>query len=204
MIRISITALAVLLAASPAKARDRQAIARCAAIKGDLDRLTCFDGLAKQAGLAGPQSLPVPTEGTGKWQVQRDKNPVDDSERVVLVLVADSGKNRRGMPIAFIARCQSSKTEVYIAWEDYLGMDGARVTTRVGDSPAKTETWSISTDRRGSFAPSAVKLLKDMATADKFLAQVVPYGESPITAIFDTAGLRTALAPLTKVCGWQP
>src|SRR5689334_19643185 len=104
MQRITLAAvLAACLLASTATAQDRQAIARCAAIKGDLDRLTCFDDLAKKPGLAGPQALPVETEGAGKWQVNRDKNPVDDSERVMLLLVADSGKNRWGRPIGFVA-----------------------------------------------------------------------------------------------------
>jgi hypothetical protein len=76
------TALAVLLAAMlgrvPVSAQDRQAaiaehfklIAQCSVIKGDPERLTCFDAVANKAdvvGLARPQPLPVPTEGTGKW-----------------------------------------------------------------------------------------------------------------------------------------
>jgi hypothetical protein len=51
------SALACLFAAIVAPtpmAQDRQAIARCAAMKGDLDRLSCFDDLARKSGLSGP------------------------------------------------------------------------------------------------------------------------------------------------------
>jgi type VI secretion system protein VasI len=120
-IAAAVACLLAIFVAPTAVAQDRQAIARCAAIKGDLDRLTCFDDLAKKAGLAGPQPLPVETAGTGKWHVQRDKNPIDDSERVGIALEADSGKNRWGKPIVFVARCESHETEAFIAWGDYLG-----------------------------------------------------------------------------------
>jgi TonB family protein len=41
-----------------------------------------------------------------------------------------------------------------------------------------------------------------MAEAETFLAQVTPYNENPITAIFDTRGMAAALKPLAKTCGW--
>jgi type VI secretion system protein VasI len=46
-------------------------------------------------------------------------------------------------------------------------------------------------------------LLKDMAGADKFIVQATPYDESPVTAVFDTTGMKVALAPLMDVCGWS-
>ncbi len=186
-------------------------IARCAAIPGDLDRLGCFDSLAKKFNLNGPQPLPTSVSGTGKWVVSHDKNPVDDSERVVIALEADSGAGRFGESVSFVARCQSKKTEAYINWNSYLGDDSGSVysewkyiTTRVGNEPASTEQWDISTDKKATFAPGRVEsLLKKMASANKFLAQVTPYGENPTTAIFDTTGMRSALKPLASACGWK-
>jgi type VI secretion system protein VasI len=194
---VAVCLLAVILApAMSARAQDRQAIAQCAAMKGDLDRLTCFDDLAKKAGLAGPQPLPVEVVGIGKWQVQRDKNPVDDSERVMLKLVADSGVSRWGRPVVLYARCQSGKTEVFIEFDSYLGLDMVRLTTRTGSAPAKIEQWLSSTDHKAAFcARPGSKVLMDMAGANKFLVQVVPYSEPPLTAIFDTTGLKAGARP---------
>lgn len=111
----------------------------------------------------------------------------------------------------FAARCQSNKTEAYINWNDFLGDDSSSVyeewkyvTIRIGAGDAEEQKWNISTDKRATFAPEwAGSLLKKMASADSFLAQVTPFGESPLTAIFDTRGMSAALMPLAETCGWS-
>jgi type VI secretion system protein VasI len=185
-------------------------LAKCAAISGDLERLQCFDDLAQAAGLDGPQPVAVHTGDTGKWRVSQETNPIDDTHRVVLALVATEGKSRWGGDIVFIARCRSNETEAYISWGDYLGNDGdiynewKRVTVRVGGEKAREERWSLSTDSQATFAPTwAGNLLKQMASTTKFIAQVTPYNESPRTAIFDTTGMASALKPLAETCGWE-
>lgn len=200
------------LMASPVMAIEDQALAKCAVMEGDLDRLSCFDDLVRDAGLDAPQPQAVPetASNAGKWAVSRDKNPLDDSERVVLILRADSGSSRFSGPIGFIARCQSNSTEAYINWGDYLGNDGTfrneykNVTVRIGDGQASTQRWSLSTDSKATFAPSwAGDLLKKMAATNKLVVQTTPYNESPVTAIFDTTGMADALEPLMEVCGWS-
>jgi type VI secretion system protein VasI len=42
-----------------------------------------------------------------------------------------------------------------------------------------------------------------MLGADKFIAQTTPYNENPVTAIFETRGLRNALVPLADTCDWD-
>lgn len=205
------TAFLVTLTAS-ASAVDNASIAKCAIVDGDLARLSCFDDLARDAGLDGPKPMPVPDKSAtaGKWSVDRDKNPIDDTERVVLRLTADSGVSRWNDEISFIARCRSNETEAYIVWNDYLGNDGdhrnefKNVTVRIGDDKATVERWTLSTDSKATFAPEwAGTLLQKMAASDRFIAQVTPYNESPVTAIFDTTGMAAALEPLMEVCKWS-
>ncbi len=94
---------------------------------------------------------------------------------------------------------------------EYLGDDSDSVygnwkyvTVRIGSQKAVKQRWGVSTDSKATFAPNwAGSLLKSMAKADTFLIQTTPYGESPVTAIFHTAGLQNALVPLAKACGWS-
>jgi len=37
---------------------------------------------------------------------------------------------------------------------------------------------------------------------DNFLTQITPYGENPVMATFDIQGLKEAIKPLRKACGW--
>lgn len=180
---------------------DDKEYAKCAVIDGDLARLGCFDNLAKKKNLDGRQVQPTSIEGKGKWKVSVDVNPIDDSKTVTLVLVADSGKNRWGNPVFLVARCQSNSTDLYIGWNDYLGSE-ADVLARVGDNKAVTQRWSMSTDKKASFHRKPIPFLKEMLTSPKLVAQVTPYNESPVTAIFNTAGLENAIKPLRETCSW--
>lgn len=190
----------------------RAGIARCAVIEGLLERAECYDAVARTHGLDGPQAISPTSNGdTGDWLVREDVNPIDDSRRVVLVLEAESGKARFGQPVRLVARCQSDKTEVYINWHDYLGDDSSSVyeewkyvTERVGERTSIRRKWTVSTDNSATFAPnSPIALLKQIATVERFVAQVTPHNESPVTAIFRVTGLRQALVPLAAACNWS-
>lgn len=175
--------------------------ARCAAVDGDLQRLECFDGLARENNLDGPQPEATGVQGVGKWDVRSETNPIDDSRTVTLVLIADSGASRYRDSVYLIARCQSNTTEVYINWNDYLGSE-AEVTSRVGSATANTQRWGMSTDKQATFHPRPIPFLRSMLNADRFVAQVTPYNESPTTAVFDVRGLENAIRPLRETCSW--
>jgi type VI secretion system protein VasI len=176
-------------------------VAVCAATPGDLDRLQCFDDLARAHNLEGPQPQPVNTEGNGKWAVSSNTNPIDDSTTVVLVLQAESGRGSYGDPVALIIRCSSNQTNMYINWRSYM-TDDTRVTTRIGDASAQTAVWSNSTDNQATFRRQPIPFVEEMMTANSFVAQATPYSENAITAIFDTSGLKNAIRPLREECGW--
>jgi len=71
--------LAFLCFSVAAQASIEKEIAKCAVKSGDLDRLSCYDNLAKREGLAGPQDEPTKISGKGNWQVSVTTFPVDDS-----------------------------------------------------------------------------------------------------------------------------
>lgn len=198
---IAFTATAILFSSPVFGEIDSADIAVCAAMKGDLDRLECYDQLARNNGLNAPQPLPTDIEGTGEWGVQVTTNPIDDSRTVLLALPAVSGESKWGNAVSFFARCQSNKTEAYIAWNDYLGSE-ATVLTRIGDNQATTSRWGLSTDSQATFHPRAIAFLKEMMQADSMVAQTTPYNESPVTAIFDTTGMQNAMTPLRETCNW--
>ncbi|MEJ2622594.1 MAG: type VI secretion system-associated protein TagO, partial [Candidatus Thiodiazotropha sp.] len=139
----------------------------------------------------------------GKWVVIENKNPIDDSITVTMRLTASTGESKYGDKISLVARCKNNNTEFYINWHDYLGND-AYVLTRNGSNKAVEKEWSISTDKKSSFHPDGtITFLKDMMDSNKFLAQITPYSENPVTAIFDTTGMSNAIKPLRHVCGWS-
>jgi type VI secretion system protein VasI len=88
-------------------------------------------------------------------------------------------------------------------WNDYLGSDRIAVTTRIGDQEAETKRWSLSTDNSATFYPgNDTDFIRAMFAGDRLVAQTTPYNESPVTAVFNTTGLETAITDLRKTCGW--
>ena len=139
------------------------------------------------------------------------------------LLRADSGEGTYGDPIALGIRCKSGVTDVLIAWESFLGTDKTTVTHRVGEAPAQTIEWGISTDhtitvypiRRSVPVPPGwgmteipgthpLEFILELLEADipRLVVRVVPYGESPITAIFDLTGMENAVEGVRAACGW--
>lgn len=177
-------------------------VASCAQIKGDLQRLQCFDSLAQAHGINKPKD-PTPTvEGMGKWHVEAKTNPIDDTKTVVLGLVADSGKSRFGVPVSLVIRCVNNSTDLYINWQSFLGSESV-VHARMGKEEAIEEDWNLSSDQQATIYPyDPVAYIKKMMTSNSFVAQVTPFNESPITAVFDTTGLENAIKPVRDVCKW--
>ncbi|MBL4761258.1 MAG: hypothetical protein JKY93_00995 [Gammaproteobacteria bacterium] len=210
-----------MLASLPVNAAElKHSVATCAILEGDLERLECYDTLAEDNKLDKPQTVNTTVNAIqkddnwqalvgmeppkpSKWSVNEKSNPIDDSQSVYLHLKADSGKSRRDDIVTMLIRCKSNKTELMLTWHDFLGRN-VDVLTRIGNEKARTKRWSVSTDSKATFHPTGtIAFIKQMEKYNKLLAQVTPYSESPITAIFDTTGLSEALIPLKKTCNWK-
>ena len=194
--------LVLILAPAFAAAVEDNEVATCAAKTNTVQRLACFDDMAKRHNLA-PASTARAAAAPGKWWTQTNTDPLNDKAVHIAGLSAESGRGRFGDTIGMVIRCKDNKTEMYINWESFLGTDSARITHRVGKEQAITSSWSVSTDHKASFFPgSPVPTLKRMLTETSFVANVTPYSESPITATFDLTGIEGALADIRSGCSW--
>jgi len=99
-----------------------------------------------------------------------------------------------------ILRCKSAKAELFINWNNYLGSE-AVVTSRVGTAAASQRQWGLSTDEKAAFYPrNPAQLIEELTRVDRFVAQVTPYNESPVTPSFDVTGLADAAVPFFETC----
>jgi type VI secretion system protein VasI len=169
-----------------------------------MDRLSCFDALAKTLGVSQPRVTAQPAaRGTGKWIVRTETSPIDDSKNVYLTLEANetiSGMIGWERP-SLVLRCKEKKPVAYIAWNVYLGLESTSILTRLDNEPATTSTWSISTDNKAAFyGDEAMPFIDTLAGHTRLLAQVTPYGEAPALVTFSLSGLNEAAKLLHKAC----
>lgn len=180
-----------------------QEIMVCAAEENSVKRLACFDEMATKHSLAPSTTTSTGSPGTGEWHMQTDTDPLTDKAVYYAGLSASSGTGRFGDRVLLVVRCANNKTEMYINWASYLGSRSTNVTYRVGKEKAKTSSWSISSNHKATFYPgSPIQLIKELMDNDSFAANLTPYNENPITAVFNTSGAKEALADLRKGCNW--
>ncbi|HGV3496593.1 TPA: type VI secretion system-associated protein TagO [Klebsiella michiganensis] len=171
-------------------------------------RLSCYDKLFPQD--IKEEVVPAalePAQNPGKWLTHITTSPVDDSKNVVLMLPSnDSIRTPYGetvTPTIFVA-CREKKTEVFINWDVYLGLEETSMLYRLDKQKAVERSWSISTDTKAVFYSGRdIDFVKALMKADKMFARITPYNESPVSVTFDLAGLNSALKPLQQACGWK-
>jgi len=128
-----------------------------------------------------------------KWISSIRVDPLSDAAVIVCMIAADTGEGVYGDTVYAILRFSNEDADVYISWESYIS--DPVVTTRFGTLKPDTYTWTASTDNQATFLNSykVAAFISLFQSEDKFVAQVTPYGESPITAIFDIRGLTEEL-----------
>lgn len=203
MYRIGLILVFALVGGAAHAQVDSKEIAACAAQESPVYRLTCYDDLATRHSLAPTVTETTDPAKTGAWRTNTDTDPLNDKSIFTAILDAEEGRSRFGREIALVVRCSNNKTEMYIVWNDFLGTKEIRTTYRVDKNKAETSSWSISTNNKAAFFPgSPVPLLKLLVDSSSFVANVTPYNESPVTAIFNTTGAGEALADIRKGCNW--
>jgi type VI secretion system protein VasI len=208
VMRVLLTCLFPLTIISvPASADITADIARCAAIESPAERLACYDALAKRLGLEGGKKVSTSdAPGVGKWRTSTETSPIDDSRNVYLRLDAEESiPSMLGTvrPTLYI-RCKENRTELYISWGVYLGLDTTTLLTRLDSEKAKSATWHLSTDNEATFYPgSPISFIRNLLQHNTLLVQVTPYGESPVMVTFDLRGLEEAVKPLQEACNWK-
>lgn len=180
----------------------------CKSMTDSNQRLSCYDNLFERKIKSKSDE-----KTTGKWVVEEEISPIDDSKTVTLMLNADSPiqvRYTKSTPYLVI-RCKENKTEMYIGFNTFLGSNTIYPTTRIDSEKAVSDMkWSISTNHKAMFYDGSnykgyVKVtdyIKKLQTKNKYFVQVTPYSENTVNTTFTIIGLDKAIEPLREACGW--
>lgn len=158
-------------------------LTKASSVTNDDKRLQQYDKIVAKYGLSKKG-----TSTASKWTESVDINPLDDERRVILSIVSAD------LDMGLSIRRSMGQSDLYITCGKYLGLEETVVTYRVGKSEAQNDTWSISSDKKGAFFKGDVNsIIQQMAEADQFVVQVIPYSENAVTGVFDIRGLKPLL-----------
>jgi len=179
----------------------------------DSARLALYDGIVGSLDSVNPgQTAESPSiQTSSKWIFDQNVDPLTDNKKYFFMLKADSGKNNYGDLPVLVIRQDGDELELYINWHTYLGNDtddykyeAKYITTRVDQDQPITLLWGNSTDSKASFCPYKYTrdLVQQLGHASQFVVRCTPYGDSPITAVFDVRGLKEISMPYNDQLGW--
>ena len=173
---------------------DEADFTRCASIALQEDRLRCFDQMAEEYAIPVGETRLSEANERSKW-ILNDSLP----ERISVALTADTATAPENLPVLSIA-CAEGELEVAIDWKTYLGGKN-QILIRMGERDAVLADWRREAGDQITVLPEgAADFVRELRAVDRFLAQTVPFGEDPVTAVFDVRGLDSALAPVQQAC----
>ena len=188
-----------------------QEIRICAETVNRVDRLLCYDDVAKSLGFIAPDRAEreeIILEKVGFWEAAQKRNAAGEliiylRNNSIEPVVSMSGTTRYPQ---LIITCKHGQTEVYIDWKKRITFTRHThvmmypivyqfdALERIGD------TWELSTDRQALFAPDAVNFVKQLRQHNKFIYEMTPYGDSVHVVVHDISGLNTVLKILVEKC----
>lgn len=183
-------------------ANEKQDISKCAAKKSNADRLICYDNLARSLKVKEPDTT---FQKKGAWRVVTEKSAIDDSLNVHVSVESDAAVHSgyKNVTPTLHIRCAENKTQVFINWDLYLGIDQTMMLTRFDDTKANTDEWTISTNNKAVFVRgNNIAFAKKLMNHNKLLVQITPHGENSVMATFNIKGLSEAIKPLREACRW--
>jgi len=187
----------------------------CTKITASQNRLNCFDGLnkkntpKKQAPTLYPGS--TETKKSGQWVVTVDNVP-KIGEKVWVSVEADSEIRSwlvTSRPVLFF-RCAHGQSDAYIqiglsvkdTQETVAGRPASSVTLVSTDGRVHPIQMLHSGDKKSLFFQDAKAMAKILINTTSIALEVPLKEGTSATSVFKTAGLREAIGPHSKTCGW--
>ena len=146
----------------------------------------------------------------GLWQERSVVDSLSGKTIVAVTLDPTKDTDNEFQQTGIIIRCKPDLTvDVELEWDQKMtsdaSMDNFEIAYRIGDGDVQTESWALSSDNESLFyVGNAVAFILRLEASHAFVARVNPKGMNPISATYDTTGLRQAVAPVLKACGFAP
>ncbi len=148
----------------------------------------------------------VATPDFGEWSIYTKTDPLTDEKIIAIELASDQAQSTRGVTLSLY--CSKRNAWAVVRWNEFLGGTKSAdrelkpVTYRIGDGQPRIEEWPVLSDRTTSQIDGAPEFIMNVRDSEKLVLRVEPYQQNPLTAVFDTRGLKAALMANSPECDW--
>lgn len=151
-------------------------------------------------------SAPTGSNAEPQWRTSTNRSKMDDSLGATISVDAKnhiSGRFGESILPTLTIVCAEGKTDLYINWGVYLGLEETAVRYRIDSEKSITSNWILSTDNEATFSRTPIALIRRMVGKTTMIAETTPYGENTVEATFHISGLETPLQTVKKYCHWK-
>lgn len=173
------------------------------------ERLRCYDGVARNAGLVIAQPVQAPAVAAALWDIKKSISQIDDSQRVVVAQKADRALSTWGYgdPPTFAVRCQEGVVSLMLSAGQSFSKETS-VTWRLDQERAFEQTWHSADAQQGIVLDGDLRdvaqLIVQLASHKQLVMRVVAPGSSPIIVAFHLDGLTDKVKDVWRACGVNP
>ncbi len=145
------------------------------------------------------------------WEVVLDATEEAGTDHVFMglpssdaIVCAGAGELKK---LYLALRCIEDTTIAYLTSRCSLlsGQNGTNLTYIIDETAPSKAYFELSDDETaiGLWKESvAISFIKQLLDSKTLLVRFTPYGDSPVSARFNTTGLREAIKPLREACNW--
>jgi len=174
----------------------------CAAIATPVERLGCYDALARKAAAA--------RGGPGVWTLDATPsrlNP-DLTDLVLWTRSVNAVPGPGDVPVhaVLLLQCRHGGVAVEFDFGSFVGGGATRIEYRIGSGAVLAGDVTVAPDHRrfGVWQRGrAIGFIKALYGQPQLRLRVAPPAGDPLIAAFDLDGLEEAMAPLRDSCGWD-
>lgn len=196
---LMIPAMVLLL---PASVANSAGLAACAAIEKAVERLGCYDALARE-GAGARDDLAV-------WTLDVTPSRLGDdlTDYLLWTRAVNKGPGPGGVSVnpVLLLHCRQGEMSVVFDFGTFVGGGAVRIEYRIGSGAVRAGDVTVSPDQRrfGVWQRDrAIGFIKALYGQEQLRVRVVPPAGDPLIAAFDLAGLEDAVKPLQAPCGWE-
>lgn len=138
-------------------------------------------------------------DGVGGWVTNNEADPFSDEAHISLFQ-----KARDGRAVYLVVRLRGDKLDIYIEWNRFITTDdNVEVLSRIDKDQAQQVAWGVSTSQEATFFQGdTVEMLLRMMRGTILATRVIPYGETPVVAVFDLTGLKETMSAFPSFVQW--
>lgn len=144
-------------------------------------------------------------ENAGAWFMKSETNKMTDQTDFVALNRSPDSYNKDGLDreTTLVFRCSNNKTDAYLSFHDYMGIDDPRITIRLDGGKPTKKTWGGAEGGDAAFAPQAIKFIKELSKHKKAIFGFEPYGSTMQVVEFDLTGIDQVVKKVSTACKWK-